>query len=606
MNKTVRIMFLFSGILYVLCLFALLTGSRGYLKEAPSYENGVRQIDQILVSMDGAEETVTLPHSFSRLPARTPVTLSTEVTLEDGDCLYVKTVYAPLKVYADGTLIFESGQDGTLPKFMDDPATTVAVVPLDNFSGTVNLRLEYLSPKTRSTLSVQPFLLGRSADIFKALGRTMGAPFIISLLQITMGILLLFVGVTVLFFERAGIAVLYLGLSSLAMGFWSLGECNLTGFFIHNPTLLYLFAYMGLYSIPIPLLLFSNTMISFHTPRPLRFLCLADLSAAAVTFLLQLLGIAGFSQTMRLFHVLIPASLLFLAGHILYEGIRYKNRSAIRFFLPITVLTVSAGLEVVNYSLRFTDVLSSIFQLGAVIFILMTGVIGGLFIRDALLLKQQKQKLDFELSLMETQIEEQKKRQQVLLQNAEAVRLQRHDLRHQLAVIKSYSEEDNNGKLTEYLDTLIAQIPSEQKTIYCENPAVNAIVSHYAAIAEKNGIDCSIHLTVPEHLEQIADSSLCVIFGNLFENAIEACTRMTEGQKFIRLNSRLQYETLAITMDNSFNGTFEKQNDKLLSSKHADFGIGTSSIAAVAKQHGGAARFEADGFVFMSSVYVRL
>lgn len=603
MNKTVRMIFTLSGILYVLCLFALLTGSRGYLKDTPLYSDSVQQVEQVLALMDGTESTVTLPHSFSTPTARTPVTLMADISVSEGDCLYVKSVYAPLKVYVNDTLIFESGQAGSYPKFMDDPATTVAVLPLEDFSGTIQLRLEYLSSRTRGVLSVQPILAGRMADILGCLMETMGRSFIISLVQIALGLLLIFIALVTVFFERKGIVLLYLGLSSLSVGVWCFGECNFTGLIIHNPTLLYLLAFMGLYTIPIPLLLFAVTSISFHNGRPLYFLCLVDLSAASAAFLLQLLGMVGFSQSMILFHILVPFSLLFLAGYILYEGLWYQNQWARRFFLPIAILTLSAVFEVINYSLRLTNLLSSIFQIGTVIFMLMTG---GLIIRDTLLLEQQKQQLAFEVNLMQTQIEEQKKHHQILLQNVKTVREQRHDLRYQLTVIRSYSEKGDNRQLIDYLDTLIAKIPSEQKMLYCENMAVNAVVSYYAAIAEEKGIECSIRLIVPEHLEQIADNSLCVIFGNLFENAIDACGRMKEGQMFIRLKSRLQYKALTITMDNSFDGRIKEQDGRLISRKRDDFGIGTGSIAAIAAQHGGSAKFEADGKVFLSSVYVNL
>ena len=610
MNRNLRVAFALCAVLYILCLFALLTGSRGYQKETPSYAGSVQKINQAQVLKDGDESAVTLPCSLSGLSARTPVTLLTEASVESGDCLYIKTVYAPLKVYADDTLIFTSGQKGSFPRFMADPPTESVVIPLDAFSETVQFRLEYLSPKTRGALSLQPLIIGKSADIFQYMEDAMGVPFVISLLQIALGLLLALIALPILLFEKKGIVFLYLGLSSLAVGLWCFAECDLTGLFLSNGTLLYLLSFISLYTIPIPLLLFATSMISFRRPLPLHVLCALDLSAAAAALLLQLLGIVNFSESVKFFHVLLPFSMLALAGYIVYEGIRNQNQAARRFFLPMAVLAVSAALEVANYSLRFTDVLSSIFQLGIVAFTLMTSVIGGLFVRDALRLKEQRQQLAFEVSLMEKQIEEQKKRQQMLLQNAEAVRMQRHDLRHQLTVIRSYSEKGGNEQLTDYLDTLLAEIPSEKKSIYCENPAVNAVVSHYAAVAEGKGITCSVRLVVPAQLEQFSDSSLSVIFGNLFENAIEACDRMTSEQKseqkFIRLNSRLQYKTLTITMDNSFDGRVAKENGRLLSGKHGDFGIGTASIAAVAKRHGGEASFEADGTVFLSSVYLHL
>ncbi|MEG0933467.1 MAG: ATP-binding protein, partial [Lachnospiraceae bacterium] len=113
-------------------------------------------------------------------------------------------------------------------------------------------------------------------------------------------------------------------------------------------------------------------------------------------------------------------------------------------------------------------------------------------------------------------------------------------------------------------------------------------------------------LTVPEHTEQITDSTLCIIFGNLLENGMEACNRMTEGDKFIRLRSRQQYETLTVTMDNSFNGAVSKSGEKFLSSKRNEVGTGLASVTAMAKKHGGNASFETDGLVFQSSVYVRI
>ncbi|MEG1070162.1 MAG: GHKL domain-containing protein, partial [Ruthenibacterium sp.] len=84
------------------------------------------------------------------------------------------------------------------------------------------------------------------------------------------------------------------------------------------------------------------------------------------------------------------------------------------------------------------------------------------------------------------------------------------------------------------------------------------------------------------------------------------CNRMTEGTKFIRLRSRLQYETLTVTMDNSFHGIVTKNGEKFLSSKRNEAGTGLASITAMALKHGGNTSFETDGLVFKSSVYVQI
>lgn len=54
----------------------------------------------------------------------------------------------------------------------------------------------------------------------------------------------------------------------------------------------------------------------------------------------------------------------------------------------------------------------------------------------------------------------------------------------------------------------------------------------------------------------------------------------------------------------NFRSSAWRRDGKCLSSKRDDFGVGLSSIQAVARKRGGDARFEPDGRVFRSSVYV--
>lgn len=595
------------GIAVFLAVFlALLTGTAGFSIDDMGKNDPLRTFSNVTAELQGKTVSTALPCSFSHLPSRTSVTIALTVTPGEGQLLYVKSVYAPLKVYADGELLFQYGQKGSYPGFMKDPATAVKLVRLPQSDEPIQVRLEYQSPATRSTLTVHPVLVGTQTAIYRHLAATLGFPFLFSALLLLSGVIILLISLFILSFERSGTAFLWLGLFALATGCWTFGECNLTGLFIHNPRLLYLLAFTGLFTLTVPLLHFGMDMVNFRCDAPIRAMTAVIGYSAVAALALQLAGLVPLSRSMYLFHLLEPLALVTFAGHVLYESIRFQSTRARKFLLPMGVLAVFSVLEVVNYRAHFTYILSLFFQIGVLLFVLITSVVGGGFIRDALKLRSDEQRLKYEIRLMEYRMEEQKKHQQLLLENQETVRAQRHDLRHQLAVIRSFSEQDGDRRLTAYLDTLIAEIPSERGRLYCENTAVNAIISHYAAQAEKQGIELSIQLSVPEHTEQISDSSLCVILGNLFENAIEACGRMTEGRRFIRLRSRLQYGTLTIAMDNSFNGRAVRKDGKFLSSKRDEIGTGLQSVTAMAEKHGGGASFETDGLVFLSSVYVRL
>ena len=584
-------------------VLVLLTHAKGFLMPNIQHD-GVISITDVVASVGGEEKSVSLPYSFKPLEPRTPVTLTATISLAPDDVLYIKSVYAPAKIYADETLIYEFGNLENYPDFMIDPATEVFLIAPRLSGEQINLRMEFLSPVARDVLTVHPPLVGSIKAVFNTLMSSMLVPFVFSALQLLAGVLLILIALFVVIFERQGIMFFWLGLFSLTTGAWAFGECNLTGLIIKNPTLLYLLAFIGLFTFVVPILYFAKSTIRFHHQRLVWLMGVGMSVAAAAALLLQLTRLVPLSKSMYLFHILVPLTLSVLAGLTIYEWLRYQDMAAKRFVLPIGVLALSSLLEVFNYQIQFIYRFASIFQLGILFFIVFTGITGGLYIRDVIALKGRQRELAFEMNLMEMQVEEQKKHSLLMVEHDAKLSQQRHDLRHQLIAMRELGAGADH-ELTDYIDTLIADIPAAQEN-YCDNPAVNSVVSHYAALCKKNGIDCTIHLTVPQHCTQITDSSLCVIFGNLLENAVEACMRMTEGHRFIRLNSSLQYELLTITMDNSFDGKVTEENGRFYSRKREDFGIGLSSVQAVARKGQGDARFEQDGLVFLSSVYVRV
>jgi len=173
-------------------------------------------------------------------------------------------------------------------------------------------------------------------------------------------------------------------------------------------------------------------------------------------------------------------------------------------------------------------------------------------------------------------------------------------------VIRELNESGESERLGGYIDTLIGKIPGEKSAALCENYAVNAVAAHYCSAAKNRGIDVSARLAVPGEINGALESDLSIIVGNLLENALEACQRMEEGRRFIRMESRLKNGTLAITMDNSCAGKARKKGGIFLSSKREGGGSGLSSVMAVAQKYGGSARFEIKDGVFLSSVYVQI
>ena len=391
---------------------------------------------------------------------------------------------------------------------------------------------------------------------------------------------------------------------SLVSGLWGFGECNLTALIIKNPTLLYLFAFIGLFTVCIPLIQLANVSIGFKNPKPLSLLSSFLTASAIIALILQFLGIYPLSSSMYAFHFMTICSLCILSLLTVYEAVKSDNLQAKRFVIPIVILTFASLIEVANYYFKFTYQFSSLFQDGVIIFILVMSFTIGFYIKDFAILRKQNESLAFEIGLMEIQIDEQRKYNELIARNEDVLKKQRHDLHHHLIAIRELAE-NGTEKLNDYLDTLSKNIPTAHMS-YCENKAVSAILSHYAGICKGEQIEFHAKLIVPEMSETSLNSDLAIIFGNLLENAIEACLKIDQEKRFIRISSDMSYDMLIVTMDNSYDGNFLSVDGRFCSTKREGFGIGLSSVQSVARKYYGDAKFEDKDGYFQSSVYLRI
>ena len=182
----------------------------------------------------------------------------------------------------------------------------------------------------------------------------------------------------------------------------------------------------------------------------------------------------------------------------------------------------------------------------------------------------------------------------------------RHDFRQHLRVIQDCANRGDLEDLKSYLADYEKQHPTHSDRVYCNNYALNAILSFYADKAESAGIQFDIHIQLSDP-PVIPETKLCVLLGNLLENALDACQTGCSGSEntppFIRLSAvQTGTSTLSITTDNTSAFSPTWMNEKLVSTKPAGSGIGTESIRMIAEQYHGDARFEWRNRVFYASV----
>ncbi len=191
-------------------------------------------------------------------------------------------------------------------------------------------------------------------------------------------------------------------------------------------------------------------------------------------------------------------------------------------------------------------------------------------------------------------------------ERVDEVRRARHDLRQHFSAIGALAAADDVEGIRAYLSERGASVPSEGALSYCSDPALNAIVVLYTDRAIEAGAEVDVEMRLPEHLS-IAHADLSVGVGNLLENAVEELediSRKGRGGSRLRVRAMTDHGgALFVTVDNTLLSPVRREADgSFLSTKHEGAGIGTESVAAIARRLGGVARFEHDDDAFHASV----
>lgn len=220
----------------------------------------------------------------------------------------------------------------------------------------------------------------------------------------------------------------------------------------------------------------------------------------------------------------------------------------------------------------------------------------------ALVEQGRSAKLHEELHISDIRVAAQQKQLENLQQNIEDTAKARHDIRHFLLSLQGFANKKDFEGMSEYLEKTLVVLDKEASEIYTNNLAVDAVLGHYRRMAVKEEIDVKFNVRLEGKLG-VTDTDMCIILGNLLENAYEACMRQKSGNRYIRANIHQNGKMLVIIVENSYEGSVQKQDGVFLSSKEKmRKGIGITSVVDVTKKYRGIPRFEYDGRKFKVSL----
>jgi two-component system, LytTR family, sensor histidine kinase AgrC len=183
----------------------------------------------------------------------------------------------------------------------------------------------------------------------------------------------------------------------------------------------------------------------------------------------------------------------------------------------------------------------------------------------------------------------------------------RHDYHNHIQAMKAHLALNQTAELDDYLGKLDTDLTAVDTVIKTGNVMVDAILNSKLSLANSKKISINVKAIVPKELK-ISEIDLCVIIGNLIDNAMEACLKQDNpDNRWIRIYIGILKEQLYISVSNSVGGEVVKQGRSYLSTKDsATHGFGLVRVDRIADKYNGYVNRQNEESVFATEVMLPL
>lgn len=214
----------------------------------------------------------------------------------------------------------------------------------------------------------------------------------------------------------------------------------------------------------------------------------------------------------------------------------------IQCIASIIIFTITIAIYNILEKMLFDNVIP--FQYATIIMSGFSVIVLMLFFITSQISKNNQSELT--RTALQTRLHDDEIKLNELIHWSTSVRTIRHDLNNHMASVKQLIKEGKYEQTIDYIEQIEDNISCIPRFSNTNCSALNAILDTKRAVCQQENIDLKCYLQ--ENLPEINNYAFSIVFGNLFDNAIEA--EKNENEKAIRLAVETFKGCLRITMQN--------------------------------------------------------
>ncbi len=325
-----------------------------------------------------------------------------------------------------------------------------------------------------------------------------------------------------------------------------------------------------------------------------------SLGVSLTDWLLELLDIEIKANTMRICLETAFSKIILIFLYFMVAGKLMKKREA-----PFTKLQYVFNCIILLYTLIDLIVIADnmnnrpnnyflVLNLGCI-------VLADLYLLYLIKVMSEKSFLEYEVKSMEKQADLQYKYYVRQEQKYNKTLGLLHDVNKHIKTIEQLYLKGNTEIAAEYTKQIGGMLQPLISARYTGNPILDILLADYISIMDEKGIDFDIKVDNVK-MDFIDAMDITTIFGNLLDNAIEACDNVENDRKII-VKIGAYHEMISIRMENNCT-TVKWKNGIPISEKGQNRGMGLLNVRRSIEKYDGSIKLKEEDGIFIVDIFL--